>query len=150
MNASPIDNTTPNVVAPNPSDTENVEQVPTRPQRIRLPPSMFTYDTFRNPTFRPAAVSYIQTCPIFDQLPQSIPYIPPALLFIPSPPRLQPYPVLHYYSPIASVMPQGIICQHHLYQCINFQTGCSNDLISSIAYCLRILDILLYHITMPL
>ena len=79
MNASTIDNTTPNVVAPNPSDLEHVEEVPTRPQRMRLPPFLFTYDTFRNPMFRPAAVSYIQTCLIYGQLPQFIPYVPPAL-----------------------------------------------------------------------
>ena len=41
---------------------------------------------------------------------------------------------------------QGIICQPYLYQCMNFESGCSNDLISSIAYCLRILDTTLsYH-----
>ena len=88
LNASPIDNTTPNVVAPNPSDLEHVEEVSTHPQRMRLPPSLFTYDTFQNSTFQPAAVSYIQTCPIYGQLPQSIPYVPPALPFIPSPPSL--------------------------------------------------------------
>ena len=41
---------------------------------------------------------------------------------------------------------QGIIRRRHLYQRINFETGCSNDLMPSIAYCLRILDTTLsYH-----
>ena len=106
MNAPPINNTTPNVVAPSPSDPEHVEEVPTHPQHMRLPPSLFTYDTFRNPMFRPAALSYIQTCPIYGQLPQPIPYVAPALPFIPSPPSLESYPVLHYYSPIPIPAPR--------------------------------------------
>ena len=119
MNASPVNNTTSNVVSPGPSDSEHVEEAPICPQRMRLPPSLFTYDTFQNPTFRPAAVSYIQTCPIYGQLPQTIPYVSPALPFI-----------THQYQ----YQLQGATCQHHLYQRINFETGCSNDIISCIAF----------------
>ena len=106
MNASPINNTTPNVVAPNRSDLEHVKEVPTRPQRMRLPPSLFTYDTFRNPTFRPAAVSYIQTCPIYGQLSQSIPYVPPALPFCTFTTKFAAITKLHYYSPIPIPAPR--------------------------------------------
>ena len=34
MNASPVNNTTSNVVSPGPSDSEHVEEAPIRPQRM--------------------------------------------------------------------------------------------------------------------
>ena len=105
-NASSIDDTTPNVVAPDPSDPEHIEEVPTRLQRMQLPPALFTYDTFQNPMFQPAAVSCIQASPIYGQLPPFIPYVPPAPPFIPSPPSLQPYLIPHYYPPIPIPAPR--------------------------------------------
>ena len=115
MNASPIDDTTPNVVAPYPSDPEHSKKCPhihsdsDYPQLClpMIPFRILRFDLQLCHIFRPA--QFMVNCHhLFrpGQLPLFIPYVPPAPPFISSPPSLQPYPMPHYYSLIPIPAPR--------------------------------------------